>query len=237
MKKLWFLLWIWRSVVMASVSSVTAPFVPTHDPILRMNAEEIKVDEISSTKVQDVVNRLFASVNGAEGKKTVGLAAPQIGISCRVIVVDVAVGPLSPEKSDLRAYINPKITWMSDEQVEGKEGCCSVDRHIVGIVKRAKCVEVNAYDRDGNFISELFEDYTARIFQHEIDHLDGILFPDRVGQEGVLHWVPDGQEAEYKKSWQNWPIRLPWSTWLDIEAGRPFEFTPPTTLFESNSAN
>jgi len=101
--------------------------------------------------------------------KGVGLAAPQIGISKRVIVVDIGEG--------LHELVNPVILETKGESLD-YEGCLSVP-NLVGDVKRAEFIKVEGTNRDGERIEIKAEGYLARAFQHEIDHLDGILFIDK----------------------------------------------------------
>ena len=110
-----------------------------------------------------------------------GLAAPQLGIPLQIILVDMKISP--PEKHSFstppKVFINPKITWKAKEIEEFTEGCFSAD-NLVGIVPRHKSIKIKAYDRNGKKIKLKLEGYTARIFQHEIDHLHGLRFPDRM---------------------------------------------------------
>jgi hypothetical protein len=87
-----------------------------------------------------------------------------------------------------------------------------VDEHLDGKIPRSESIRITAYDREGNFIDRIFSGFTARIFQHEIDHLNGIRFPDRVTEKGILHWVPDNQYHLF-----------PFELWLDMKYGRPCE--------------
>ncbi len=75
-------------------------------------------------------------------------------------------------------------------------------------IPRSEKIQLIAFDREGNPINKIFSGFTARIFQHEVDHLDGIRFPDRVGENGVLHWVPDNQYSLYLEQWENWPLKI-----------------------------
>lgn len=99
----------------------------------------------------------------------IGLAAPQIGISKRIIVVDTG--------DNLIEMVNPEIIYGEGEQT-GSEGCLSVP-NVVGLVKRAKKVTVKGLNRKGEEVNIEASDLLARVFQHEIDHLDGVLFIDR----------------------------------------------------------
>ncbi len=140
------------------------------DPVLREEALEVTdFDRDLLTLVRD----LYESMYHAEG---VGLAAPQIGISKRVIVIDLR----RDEEPDVRlALINPRVVWHSEETDKSAEGCLSIPG-LEEVVERASDVHVEGVDPDGLPIRVEAEDLLARALQHEIDHLDGILFVDRV---------------------------------------------------------
>lgn len=135
------------------------------DEILRKKSKEVSVvDDKIRTLLDDMVETMYAH----EG---VGLAAPQVGILKRVVVIDVEDG---------RVYkmINPKVTEMSGEQI-GQEGCLSV-KEKKGIVNRPMNVTVEYIDENGEPVTLVAEELLARAICHEVDHLDGILFLDRV---------------------------------------------------------
>lgn len=133
------------------------------DSILREKAKPVREVNSNILKLLDNMKDTMYAANG------VGLAAPQIGISKRVIVVDA--------EDDLLELINPEIIFAEGEQ-EDTEGCLSVPGFI-GDVTRAYKVKVRAQDRSGKEIILTREALTARALQHEIDHLNGILFIDR----------------------------------------------------------
>lgn len=136
--------------------------VKNGDPVLRQKAKMVpNINESIVKLLKNMADTMYAN----EG---VGLAAPQIGVSKRVIVVDVGDG--------LFEFVNPVIVESSGEQI-GAEGCLSLP-NLVGEVKRAKKVVVKALDKNGEEIVIEANDYLARAFQHEIDHLDGRLFID-----------------------------------------------------------
>jgi peptide deformylase len=201
---------------------------PTH-PLLGQRATEVAVHEIPLPATQSIIERMFEAAHGerteeqpaAEKRPLVGLSAPQIGISKRIILVDMAVQSERNRFGELQAFINPEILWHSEELLWDREGCFSVDRRIGGVVPRAERIKLIAYDRYGNPIMQEIAGFTARIFQHEIDHLNGILFPDRVGKEGVLHWVEASEFADYKANWQNWKVRCSWDKWTDLKGDGP----------------
>ncbi len=140
------------------------------DPVLRTTAEEVGAfdDELHS-----LVRDLLETMYHAEG---IGLAAPQIGVSTRVIVLDLHREDVDDEQL---ALVNPSVTWLSKETDKQSEGCLSIPG-LEEIVKRPVEVRVDAHDPDGNPVTVEAEDLLARALQHEIDHLDGMLFLDRV---------------------------------------------------------
>ena len=139
------------------------------DPILREVARPVGKITPSILKLLD---NLADTMYDAEG---VGLAAPQIGVGKRVIVVDVGEGIIE--------LINPVIVWEEGEQV-GAEGCLSLPG-VVREVSRSLRVRVEGLDRQGQTVEVEGEGMLARALQHEIDHLDGILFIDRALPKGV----------------------------------------------------
>lgn len=134
--------------------------------ILRLKADEVKVFD---SELHTLLDDMYETMIKAQG---VGLAAPQIGISKRVIIVST-----NPEERI--EVINPEIVKFSGMQV-GLEGCLSVDPSKNGNVKRPLKVTVKGYDRDGNKILVKTKDFTARALCHEIDHLNGVLFIDKL---------------------------------------------------------
>lgn len=108
----------------------------------------------------------------------VGLAAPQVGSNVRVITVDISAA--QSEQSELIELVNPEIVSSSGTQL-GEEGCLSVPGFNANVTRKLK-VKVSAQDRRGKFFEIEAEDLLSRVLQHEIDHLDGILFFDRLGR-------------------------------------------------------
>ncbi|MEW6727370.1 peptide deformylase [Desulforudis sp. 1088] len=139
------------------------------DPILKEKAVAVK--EITP-QILRLIRNMFDTMYAAKG---IGLAAPQIGVSKRVIVVDVENSPM--------ALINPEITFFAGRE-SGTEGCLSIPGYW-GEVERARTVEVKALNPDGEQVVVKAEGYMARALQHEIDHLDGILFIDRATKIGL----------------------------------------------------
>ncbi|MEW6457534.1 MAG: peptide deformylase [Bacillota bacterium] len=135
------------------------------DPILREKAREVQ-------KITPQIERLAVNlVDTMRQSGGVGLAAPQIGVSKRVIVVE------DPEKNPI-VLINPEIVKLEGDKETAEEGCLSVPG-VWGQVERRMCLTVRGYNLEGKQVAYLVEGFTARAFQHEIDHLDGIVFLDR----------------------------------------------------------
>lgn len=194
--------------------------VPPDSPILNMIAQEVPTEEILGKHVQALIDKLFRVAHGRQGDAQyptlVGLAAPQIGVSKRVVIIGMnAVG--GGEQPELKEFANPEIIELSNELVEGREGCFSTGR-VCGIVERAKKVTVRAYDRHGKLFEHTFEGFSARVAQHEIDHLNGIRFPDRIRDDKKLHWVEEHEFGEYRKNWRHWPVHCPRAKWEAIKS-------------------
>ena len=207
-------------------------FTPPGDPSLTKIAAEVSIENIGSEEIQSIIDRMFQIAQGKRSdpnaRVMVGLAAPQIGIGKRIILVDIGIDTEKHSLGELAAFINPEILWSSSEIVYGREGCFSVDSRILGIVPRAQSIKIRAFDRQGNPIIAEYFGFTARIFQHELDHLDGIRFPDRVGPDGKLHWVDPSRYMEYRNNPDNWECLCPWETWLAMKEGKPFSPPPQT---------
>lgn len=192
------------------------------DPSLNERAEEIKPSQIASAKVQGIIDRMLELSAGKghsthDSRQMVGLAAPQIGYPKRIITIDVAADGSLKEQS-LQVFINPSITKRSSATLPGREGCWSCG-NICGNVERATDVTLEALDREGKPIKLELTGFTARIAQHEVDHLDGIRFPDRIpeDQPEKLHWVEPEEFQTYRTEWQTWPHLCPRQTWLEMK--------------------
>jgi peptide deformylase len=146
------------------------------NPVLRQQAQ--LVDNIPDKRLQQLIDDLIATAVGANG---VGIAAPQVSQSCRLFIVASRPNPRYPNAPQMEptAMINPQIIAHSTEVVKGWEGCLSVPG-IRGLVPRYQAIEVEYTSRNGKMQGQVFTDFVARIFQHEYDHLDGIIFLDRV---------------------------------------------------------
>jgi len=160
------------------------------NPVLRQQAQA--VHEIQDQQLQQLIEDLILTAKNSNG---VGIAAPQVSASCRLFIVASRPNIRYPNAPTMEpiAMINPRIVAHTSEIVKGWEGCLSVP-NVRGLVPRHKTITVEYCDRTGQPQQQELTDFVARIFQHELDHLDGILFPDRVESEQDLF-----TEAEYQK--------------------------------------
>jgi peptide deformylase len=146
------------------------------EPVLRRKARTVNTFD---KNLQTLIDDMIETMREAPG---VGLAAPQVNISQRLIVVEY--GEEEEEEGEaekpkkLFAMINPEIVKSSTETLMGVEGCLSIP-NLVGEVERHAAIQVKGWNRHGKPMKVKAEGWLARIFQHEIDHLNGILFPDR----------------------------------------------------------
>jgi len=156
------------------------------EPVLRRKARAItKVDKNLQTLIDDMVE----TMREAPG---VGLAAPQIGLSERLIVVEYFERAEDEEKEDapkkVWAVVNPEVIKASEDTLLGVEGCLSIPG-LVGEVERHAAIQVRGLNRHGKPTKIKAEGWLARIFQHEIDHLNGVLFTDRATRV----WKPEAE--------------------------------------------
>ena len=158
---------------------MTEEILQIGNPILRQAATEVK--DVNTVEIQNLIDSLIDITFEANG---VGIAAPQIGHSVRVVIIASHPNVRYPEAPIMEpmAMINPKIISHSAEMEAGIEGCLSV-KEKRGTVNRYKQIEVEYLTRDGQQQQEKYEGFVARIIQHELDHLNGILFVDRVEDE------------------------------------------------------
>jgi peptide deformylase len=188
---------------------------------LNIASVDVPLDEVNTQQMQNLIDQMYKIAQGEQGNSEkptmVGLAAPQIGVNKRIILVGVNSSG-NGEKPDLQVFVNPVITYVSSNTLAGREGCYSTSR-VCGIVDRAETVRINAYDRMGERITHTANGFPARIFQHEIDHLDGIRFPDHITNPEKLHWVPLEKFGDYRKNWQSWQTLCSQERWRSIKQG------------------
>jgi peptide deformylase len=153
-------------------------------PILRERAREVTPGELRSADVQQFIDDLVETMRDASGA---GLAATQVYRGLRICAIEVQDNPRYPYKPriPLTVLVNPVLTPLSPATFENYEGCLSVP-DLRGVVPRHAEIRVQALDREGNAIDREVRGITAGTFQHEVDHLDGRLFVDRVADTTSL---------------------------------------------------
>jgi peptide deformylase len=158
------------------------------DPVLRQRADEVSPEELRTPEIQHLIDELVRMRREAGGA---GLAAPQISVSKRIAVVEVdqATRNRYPYKPafPLTVLVNPVIEPLSEETVLINEGCLSVPG-LRGDVERHVRIRVDYFDRNGAPAEVVVEGLTAGTFQHEVDHLDGVLFLDRADPRSLSTW-------------------------------------------------
>ncbi len=146
------------------------------DPLLYQRAEEVRAFHTPDLDalIRDMFDTMVA-LNGA------GLAAPQIGVSQRIVIFEVQSNPRYPEAEAVprTILINPVLEPIGGEMDDGWEGCLSVPG-LRGLVSRYKKLRYTGFDEDGRRIDRTVSDFHARVVQHECDHLDGVLYPMRL---------------------------------------------------------
>ena len=160
------------------------------DPVLHRKARTVTTFD---KKLQTVIDDMIETMRAAPG---VGLAAPQVGISERLIVVEYYENNQAEEaeeeaKKKVWAILNPEIVKASEEKVMGVEGCLSVP-NLVGEVERHESVQIKGLNRRGQPMRVKAQGWLARIFQHEIDHVNGVVFTDRATRV----WLPETEEEK-----------------------------------------
>jgi peptide deformylase len=155
------------------------------DPVLRQVARAVTPEELAAAEVQGLIDDMIETMRDADGA---GLAAPQVGVPLRIAVIEVRPGnPRYPYKPPipLTVIVNPELAPLDDATFATNEGCLSMP-NVRGDLKRYENVGVRYLDRDGEPHEETRRGLTAGTFQHEVDHLDGILFVDRMADLSSL---------------------------------------------------
>jgi peptide deformylase len=163
-------------------------------PVLRRKARALDKSEIKSASVQKLIDDMIDTMVEYHG---VGLAAPQIHESLRIFAAALDAGEDDGKDGEAEpvVLINPEVIVVGSETVEDWEGCLSIP-DIRGRVPRAREIKVRAYDRRGDRLELRAHDFPARVIQHETDHLDGILFFDRMQSLDSLTFL-----EEYARYW------------------------------------
>jgi peptide deformylase len=163
-------------------------------PVLRTRAREVERAELKQASMQKLIDDMIDTMHEYHG---VGLAAPQIHEGVRIFVA--AINPIEeeplPPDAEPMVFINPVITPVGHDVRDDWEGCLSIP-DIRGRVPRARVINVSAMDRTGGSIEIASQDFPARVIQHETDHLDGVLFLDRMRSFETLAYLD-----EYSRYW------------------------------------
>jgi peptide deformylase len=147
-------------------------------PVLRQPARKLTLDELRAPETQRFIDDLIETMRDANGA---GLAAPQVYEPIAVCAIEVKKNPRYPYKPDvpLTVLVNPELELLTDERFDNYEGCLSVP-NLRGVAPRATELRVRAWDREGNAVDQVVRGLTAGTYQHEVDHLLGKVFLDRV---------------------------------------------------------
>jgi peptide deformylase len=157
-------------------------------PVLRVAAEPLTRSQIRASDVQRLIDDMIETMHEYEG---VGLAAPQVHVPLRVAVVEVPAAPQEGREAlPLTIMLNPVVTLLSDERVLGWEGCLSLP-DLRGLVPRAPQVRLSALDRQARPFSIEAQGFAARVVQHECDHLDGVVYIDRMNDLRTLSFIAE----------------------------------------------
>lgn len=176
-------------------------------PVLRARAAEVSIEQLRGPDLQSLIDRMVQSMRDAKG---VGVAAPQLGVGMQIVVLEDKeglMGGLSARQRrererapfDLKVLVNPVIKHKSDDTAGFYEGCLSVPGYVA-LVDRAIEVEVEALDRNGEPFTWRPRGWPARIVQHEVDHLGGTLFVDRMKTRSLT------TGDHYMSRWMKFPV-------------------------------
>ncbi len=165
-------------------------------PKIRQGTEQVSSEELHSQAIQRLIDDMVETMRDANG---VGIAAPQVHVSKQIIVIEVS--PENPRYPNhpavpLMVLINPIVTEHAETAVEGWEGCLSVP-DLRGLVPRWTRVNVSGLDRRGQAVELDAEGFFARVIQHEVDHLNGKVFLDRLPNLNTLTHL-----REYEQFWK-----------------------------------
>jgi peptide deformylase len=148
------------------------------NPILRKRAEDVDLSRVKKRNFKRLIKDMFDTMNKYSG---VGLAGPQIGISLRFFIMGFDNTSRYPDENPIekRIIINPEIKFLTDQTADFWEGCLSIP-DMQGLVRRPEKIEVKYFDEDANLQKKILTEFEAIVFQHEYDHLDGILYIDKL---------------------------------------------------------
>jgi peptide deformylase len=163
------------------------PIVRLGHPALRTPARALTSEQIGSAEIQGLIDDMIETMREARG---VGLAAPQVGEELQLIVYLVPAQAPGPPEIPLQVVINPMLTPQAGELLYDWEGCLSIP-DLRGLVPRHPAVRVQGLDRDGGTLDYVVSGFAARIVQHEFDHLNGVIFLDRMRDLRSLAYVDE----------------------------------------------
>jgi len=166
-------------------------------PVLRRVAEPVSPETLGTADTQRLIDDMVETMAEYDG---VGLAAPQVHVSRRLVVYGVAANPRYPDAPPipLTVLVNPRITPVDDGQEQDWEGCLSIP-DLRGKVPRWARLRVEALDRNGQTLRYTADGFHARILQHELDHLDGKVYLDRMGSMESLAFLSEFQRYAVKR--------------------------------------
>jgi len=167
------------------------------NPVLRQLAEPINLNDLADKAMQSFIDDMIETMHHEGG---VGLAAPQVNRSIQMVVLEYAENERYPDEVSipLTVLLNPVLSDYSQETKEGWESCLSL-ADFRGLVPRSTTVTLNAYDRQGKKIQKTVSDFEAVVLQHEIDHLKGFVFLDRMKDLTKLSYEKEFEEFWLKK--------------------------------------
>ena len=163
-------------------------------PVLRRRAEPVSLDELRSAAVQRLIDDMVETMREYDGA---GLAANQVHTLKQIAVIEVQSNPRYPDAPviPLTVLVNPEVTPLTEEMEEGWEGCLSIP-DLRGMVPRYTAVRLRSLDREGRRQDLVAKDFFARVIQHETDHLNGVVYLDRMRDFSTLSHI-----AEWQKHW------------------------------------
>ena len=188
-----------RTVIERSDSVMYVCVMPMDSTILRAPSKNLGREELQSAELKTLLDKMYRTLTDPS-QDGVGIAAPQIGINRRLILVMRYDKPGEP----IEPYLNIRIDSLLGEKEPGPEGCLSLPPYR-GVVRRYPRVQISYVKPDGTPVTEKVEGYSAVIFQHECDHLDGILYTDRADTVFVNeNWAAERKGFSYEKPdwWQ-----------------------------------
>ena len=188
-----------QTVIERSDSVMYVAVMPADSAILRAPSRDLQEAELQSAELQTLLAKMYRTLTDPS-QDGVGIAAPQVGINRRIVLVmryDKADKPIEP-------YLNIHIDSLWGQKTPGPEGCLSVPPYR-GVVQRYPNVQISYLRPDGTPVTEKVDGYSAIIFQHECDHLDGVLYTDRADTVYVNEaWAAERENFSYKRpDW--WP--------------------------------